>query len=233
MRNDYRTVDFTFTNLPGWPTGDPTRGVLHTDGNPRPHTALNALRWGDRERAFSSHYYVEGKTVYRAIAEDHQAFHVLEPRIAEQEAYPVTWPGLAKKRGDIRAIGIEHVMNRDGSWSQATRITSVLLGADITRRHPKIDWSEHARWDPWTRPHDVGDALYIPDWIADVRDLIAGRTPYRVVGPTASGTPHPGPDPNRPPPRDCTAANNAKSQPSTLADRLSTLERRVTSLERG
>lgn len=191
MRRDYQITDFAFSRV--GPTHTPLRLVLHTDGNPNPHTGLSSLKWGESSGAFTIHWYIDDAIAYRAIPEDRHAFHVLEPRIAEEKGYTV-WYGN-QKRGDIGAIGIEHKMEPDGSWSQETRITSVLLGADILRRHPNIAVSEHAEWDPWTRANDVGDALYIPDWLADVNDVIAGKTPYRTVGPTANGSAYTGPVP--------------------------------------
>lgn len=182
MRDTYTIVDVGFPNLPGWPTGPPTRGILHTDGNPNAHTALGAMGWGDRVRAFSIPWYIEGKIAYRGVPEDWHASHVREPRVAAQKGWPTTWPGLSKPRGDIRALGFEHVMEPDGTWDQETRLTSVLLGADVSDRWPRLHWDEHAAYDPWTRPNDVGRALWVPDWRADVADVLAGREPYRVVG---------------------------------------------------
>ena len=90
-----------------------------------------------------------------------------------------TWSG---KRGDIHALGIEHKQEPDGSWSQETRITSVLLGAAISSRYPWIAWSGHSTWDPWTREDDPGPRLWLPDWQADVLDILGGRQPWRTVG---------------------------------------------------
>ena len=189
MRTNFKVVIFNFTNIRGWPTGNPERGIIHTDGNPRPHSAINALRWGNRNRAFSIHYYIEDDTVYKGIPETWHASHAKRAGVAIKEGYRTTWPGLSAPRGDIRAIGIEHVMDENGLWSQDTRITSVLLAAKIWKHWPNLRWSDHAHWDPQSRPFDVGDALYLPDWILDVKDVMAGREPFRVVNATASPGP--------------------------------------------
>ena len=181
--------DFTFSRV-GPYTGAPQRLIMHTDGNPNPHTGLGSLEWGEREAAFTIHWYVDGNIAYRCIPEDRWAWHVLEDEIAWQ--YELDENG----RGDYKALGIEHKMEPDGSWSQATRIASVQLGAQILSRWPNLAVSEHADWDPWTRPNDVGIALYIPDWLADVRDVIAGRIPYRTTQLTANGSPYTGPVPS-------------------------------------
>ncbi len=195
-RDSYRIVRFRFANLPGWPTGKPLRGCLHTDGNPRPHTALGALTWGNRVRAFSIHHYIEDDVDYQCIPEDWHASHVKESRKAAALGYPVNWPGLAA-RGDLRTVGFEHVQDAAAAWSPDTRLTSVLVGADVLRRHGPIPFHEHADLDPWTRAFDVGQALHVGDWRRDVDDVLAGLEPFRVVGPTASGARHQG---ERPPP---------------------------------
>ena len=219
MRDSFEEIAFRFSHLPNVWVGDPDRGILHTDGNPNPHTALNALEWGDRTGAFSITYYVEGKRVYSCVSEDYLAFHTKEARVAARDGYPTEAPGVAGPRGDIKAIGFEHVMQPDGSWDQETRITSVLLGAEIQARRPQIKWSEHATWDPWQRPNDVGPAVYIPDWILDVLDVVAGHTPYRTVGLTASGEPYGGAPPPEPHP------------PPDLGLRLATVEEEVVRLQ--
>ena len=226
MRSTFQIVDFAFDNLHGWPTGTPTRGVLHTDGNPRPHSALAALIWGNRERAFTIQWYVEGSKAYRGVKETWHASHAKRADIAQQEGYRTTWPGLSAPRGDIKAVGIEHVMEADGSWSQETRITSVLLGAKIWKRWPNLRWSEHAHWDPWNRPFDVGDALYVPDWVLDVKDVIAGKEPWRTVQVTASSTPAPKTGPT---PSDPGAPPDGQGEPSER--RLATLEAKLGILE--
>ncbi len=198
MRDEFVRKAFQFQNLVGPDVGEPTRGVLHTDGNDGPHSASGALAWGNRTKAFSIHYYVEGTLVYECLPERRLAYHVREYRKAEALGYPTTAPGVSKPRGDIGAIGIEHVMQPDGSWDQETRISSVLLGAEIRRRYPNLVWMEHAELDPWTRGNDVGEALYVPDWLKDVDDVIAGRTPYRTVGERASGRPYTGAVPTEP-----------------------------------
>jgi hypothetical protein len=181
-------IPFEFDNLPGWETGEPDRIIIHKDGNVNPHTALGALTWGNRERAFSIHYYLEDEKRYVCVPETWQAFHVLEARIAEQRGYRTTWPGLSKPRGDINAIGIECKMEPDGSLSQATRQNLVRCVADIWSRYP-VPTDEHATWDPWTRSHDLGNALYVPDLLEDVRDMMSGLAPRRTVQEVATGTP--------------------------------------------
>lgn len=177
MRSTFNIRSFRFTNpsLKGWPTGQPQRGILHTQGNPGA-AALNALKWGNRTGAFSIHWYVQDRVAYRCISETRQAFHAKQSTRARARGYPTT-----RGRGDTRAIGIEHVETREDVWSQETRITSVLLGAAITRRYPWIAWSDHSEWDPRNRPDDTGNRLYVPDWIADVYDVIGGREPWRTV----------------------------------------------------
>ncbi len=66
MRETYDRRTFTFVNLPGFPWSNhrANRWVLHTDGNPRAHTALGALRWGDRERTFNIHLYIDGERAW-------------------------------------------------------------------------------------------------------------------------------------------------------------------------
>lgn len=185
MRDTYDRRTFHFDNLPGFPWGRrATRWVLHTDGNPNPHTALNALKWGNRERAFNIHLYVHDEVAYWAVPLNWQAFHVLASSLAAAADYPTTLPGLSKPRGDIYANGSEHVMLADGTWTQATRITSLLAHAEAFRANPALlaAISEHATWDQVTRRHDVGEAVWIPDWVLDVKDLIADRVPWRTVG---------------------------------------------------
>ncbi len=106
------------------------------------------------------------------------------------------YAGASRARGDIGQIGIEGVDRRrtDGSiyFDQQTRITLVLLARKILLRHARRrgDWlrdlyfpiSAHSTWDHWTRPDDPGQALYLPDFTADVIDLATGREPWRTVG---------------------------------------------------
>lgn len=212
MRSSYTHASFSFSRV-GDVTGTPTRLILHTDGNPNPHTGLGSLSWGESSGAFTIHYYIDGVTCYAAIPENRHAYHVSEPYVAKALGYPVLYRGY--ERGDVRALGIEHLMQPDGSFSQETRITSVLLGAEILSRYPGIDVSEHATWDPWTRPNDVGNALYIPDWVADVQDVIAGRTPWRTVGPTANGQPN----------------TNQPEDTVTLEERVAAAEERLANIE--
>lgn len=199
MRTAYDRRGFAFPNLPGWPWNrNANRLCLHTDGNPRAHTAAGALAWGNRERAFSIHMYADGEKGYWAIPLNWQAFHVRRSDIAAARGHTVTWPGLSQRRGDIIMLGFEHVMRADGTWSQDTRITSVLMGAELFKAQPAIASvvSEHALWDPTDRAFDVGDALWLPDWVLDVKDLAAGRVAFRTVGEVALPQPFEGEPPD-------------------------------------
>lgn len=191
MRMTYTRRHFQFRDdRIGVETGTPTRLILHIDGSTKPHTAEAAMRWGNISGAFTIHGYVDGLDFWTGVPETRHAFHVLESRVAAQRGFSTMYGGRA--RGDIRAIGWEHKQEPDGTISQDTRITSVLAGADLMRRWPHLidAVSEHAEWDPWTRQFDMGDTLYIPDWVEDVKDVLAGRTPWRTVGVTTnSGTP--------------------------------------------
>ena len=198
MRRTYELRDFAFTNaaLAGWHQRieDIRRIIVHRQGNPGA-TALNALNWGNSTAAFSIHDYVEDGVCYHAVKADRHAFHVTEHRLAEQRGFQVLAAG-GIKRGDIDTIGIETVDVAGGaagqiySLSQQTRITLVLRLADWLRYLPQLTVeaiSEHADWDTWQRPDDLGDALNIPDLREDVRDLIEGREPWRTVQEFATG----------------------------------------------
>ena len=210
--------------------------IVHRQGNPIPDnnpqakahnpsggaTALNSIRWGIREKAFSIHYYVQGRLVYRALPENVGAYHVLEFRVAQERGrpiYPSTFQamiprtltaapkgqvaGASKPRGDIGMIGIEAVdrVRADGSiyFDQETRQSLVLLGRDILIRNARTrgTWlanslsfsiTGHQTWDQWTRHDDPGQALYLPDYQADVIDLACGREPWRTVGANYDGS---------------------------------------------
>lgn len=112
------------------------------------------------------------------------------------------YAGASKPRGDIGMIGIEAVdrVRADGSiyFDQETRETLVLLVRDILIRNARLrgTWladalsftiTGHQTWDQWTRPDDPGQALYLPDFTADVLDLACGREPWRTVGPVHNG----------------------------------------------
>lgn len=213
--------------LKSWQHGAPLGVVVHRQGNPIHDTraggatALNSIRWGIREGAFSIHYYVEGGTVYRCVDEARHAFHVLEFRVAQERGRPIyrdsfmakvpqwltakpkgQFAGASKPRGDIGMLGIECVdrQRADGSvyFDQATRRSLVLLVRDILVRNARLrgTWladtmsfsiTGHQTWDQWTRPDDPGQALYLPDFTADVLDLATGREPWRTVGPEYDG----------------------------------------------
>jgi hypothetical protein len=108
------------------------------------------------------------------------------------------YTGASKPRGDIGQIGIECVderMNNKVVLTTTTRRTLVYLLAEIIRetaRRRRQTWedvylpiSTHSQWDPWTRPEDPGDTLWLPDLQADVIDALSGRAPWRTLGGTA------------------------------------------------
>jgi len=230
MRRDYETVAFEFENFPAILTGRPRAVCLHTDGNPSPHSALDSLNWGDRERAFSIHYYVEANgVIYAGVDPTYHAWHVKESRKAKERGWEVKHPEIAGERGDIGVIGIEHVQDETGHWSQETRISSLLLVHDLLQRWPELAIVEHADLDPWNRPNDVGDALHLGDFKADLADLDRGLEPWRTVGEEATGTPRP--DSDRPPltivPDDTASWPTALS---VLEDRVDELEGAVIAL---
>lgn len=200
MRTTYNPVKFT-----GFPAARmntivqrPTKVVWHRQGNPGTE-GVNGMQWGATSGSFSIHYYIDDQTALEGIPWDRHAFHVLESRNASKFGLPST--GLYGPRGDYNTIGVEMEDESPTSTalapgqayglSQETRITAVLLGADIIRRHPWLtvnDFIEHADLDPWTRAEDIGDGLYMPDFRLDVADVLAGRTPWRTVGQFARGT---------------------------------------------
>lgn len=153
--------------------GAPLGLVIHRQGNPIPDkgaerfnpsggaTALNSLRWGIREKAFSIHYYIDGDRVYRAVPEGFGAYHVLEFRVAQERGRPIypstfraiipktltaapkgQYAGNSKPRGDVGMIGIECVDRVDSAgriyFDQATRRTAVLLARDILVRNARL-----------------------------------------------------------------------------------------------
>ena len=194
MRDAYPIEKFRFKNFPVIDTGIPRAICLHTDGNPAPHTALDALKWGDRTGSFSIHFYVDGDavgTVYECAPPEEMAFHVKEYRMADSRGWPVTHPGVEGKRGDIGVIGIENVMDATGHWSQETRISLLLLVGNLVKQWPHLADAivEHADLDRWTRADDVGEALHLADFRADLSDLLSGESaPWRTVGEVATGT---------------------------------------------
>ena len=192
MRDISPIQKFVFANFPAIVTGTPRAICLHTDGNAAPHTALDALKWGDRTGSFSIHYYIDADgTVFDGVKDEHLAFHVKEYRKADSKGWPVTHPGVEGKRGDIGVIGIENLMDSTGHWSQETRISLLLLVADLVREWPHLADAivEHADLDPWQRAEDVGDALHLGDFRDDLADLLSGESaPWRTVGEVATGT---------------------------------------------
>jgi hypothetical protein len=218
---------FEFKNFPVINIGIPRAICLHTDGNPAPHTALDALKWGDRTGSFSIHYYIDADgTVFDGVPDEQLAFHVKEYRMAASKAWPTTHPDVEGKRGDIGVIGIENVMNASAHWSQETRISLLLLVSDLVREWPHLADAivEHADLDRWQRADDVGDALHLGDFRADLADLLSGESaPWRTVGEVATGTRKP--EEERPPLAIVPAAS--ASWPTAL----SALEARVNELE--
>ena len=195
MRDAYPIEQFEFKNFPVINTGIPRAICLHTDGNPNPHTALDALKWGDRTGSFSIHYYIDADgTVFDGVPDEQLAFHVKEYRMAASKAWPTTHPDVEGKRGDIGVIGIENVMNASAHWSQETRISLLLLVGNLVKQWPHLADAivEHADLDRWTRAEDVGPALHLADFRADISDLLSGESaPWRTVGEVATGTRRP------------------------------------------
>lgn len=192
MRMSYETRKFTCDNpvLKGevWPE-PPNRIILHRQGNPGAK-ALNALTWGNRTGAFSIHSYIEDGVCYDAVEANVQAFHVKETKWARAWGFPTP-----HGRGDYRAYGIETVDVTGGapdqqySLSQDTRITLLLVVRDVCQQFniSPENVFEHADFDPVTRSEDLGDALNVTDFRADLVDLMAGREPWRTVGRFATG----------------------------------------------
>lgn len=204
MRRTYRAEGFTFQNpgLQGWARGNPTRIIIHRQGNPGAH-ARAALKWGDSVGAFSIHDYIEDDLIIHAVDYKVHAYHanVGSADQAEVWGYPVLTP-YGARRGDIDAIGIETCdINGGGpgqtySLSQETRISLVIKLAELCvkfgldpRKGHTIE--EHGGYGDPTRVLDLGDAIYVPDVREDVADLIAGREPWRTVQQFAYGRPAP------------------------------------------
>lgn len=186
----------------------PTKVVWHRQGNPGAE-GENGIAWGARTGAFTIHEYIDDQVVLEGIPWDRHAFHVLESRNAQKFGLPST--GVYGPRGDYNTFGVEMEDESPASaelapgqlygLSQETRITAVLLGADILRWFPWLtveDFLEHADLDPWTRSEDIGDGLYMPDFRLDVADSFAGREPWRTVGRFARGTANLSPAPALP-----------------------------------
>ena len=226
MRDTYPTRLYKFTHFPVIDTGTPRAIVLHTDGNAKPHTALDALNWGNRTGSFSAHYYIDADgTVFDGVKDEQFAAHCKEYRKAHSKGWPVTHPDMEGNRGDIGVIGIENLMDSTGHWSQETRISLLLLVSDLIAKWPHLADAifEHADLDPWQRADDVGDALHLGDFRDDLEDLHADFDPWRTVGEVATGTRKP--EEERPPLAIVPAAS--ASWPTAL----SALEDRVDELE--
>lgn len=196
MRQDYPVVRDLF---PATIAQTPKRVIVHRQGNPGAR-AQNAINWGQSTRSFSIHRYVDSDpegTVFYTQEHTQHANHVLEARIARDRGFRVDGPYGA--RGDYDSFGIETCDVWGGgegqtySLPQETRISLVILCRDalIDFQLTPEDISEHADWDPWQRPDDLGQALYIPDLREDVRDLLEGREPWRTVQEFAFGGPAP------------------------------------------
>lgn len=199
MRDTFTTTRFEFTNIRSRITQSINRICLHRNGNPGA-TALNTLNWGNREQAFNIHAMIEDEVVFTAIAPGELAYHIREWRLAAAKGFEVDVPGFPRKRGDYGCIGIETSdikgggLGQEYSLSQETRISLLLYCRDIVQSHDDItadDILEHANYDPWTREKDLGDALYIPDFRQDLRELLAGMEPWRTVQEFAYGRPAP------------------------------------------
>ena len=196
MRDTYVTQHFEFTNIRSRITQPINRICLHRNGNPGA-LAINTLNWGNREQAFNIHAMVENNIVYEAIAPGELAYHIREWRLAAEKGFVVDVPGLSQKRGDYGCLGIETSDIKGGgpgqeySLSQETRISLLLYCRDLVRLHDDVTADgilEHANYDSWTRSEDLGDALYIPDFRLDLKELLAGMEPWRSTPAGASAT---------------------------------------------
>ena len=195
MRQPYETRLFDFEASPAAQV--PRRIILHRQGNPGVE-GENGLAWGKRTGAFTIHSYIDDAVCFDAIAPLRHAFHVKEASVAAARGFRTA--GAYGPRGDYDSIGIETEDENAQSTalapgqayglSQETRVTLLLRVAAYLRQFPPLtpdDVTEHADWDRWQRPEDLGDALNIPDFRDDLRDLLAGREPWRTVGAFARG----------------------------------------------
>lgn len=196
MRTTYETRAFTFDQWAPTISQKPKRIILHRQGNPGA-TALNALNWGNRERRFTIHSYIGGKVCYDAIPADRHAFHVSEYRVAAARGFKSS--GSYGPRGDYESIGLETEDVKGGapgqaySLTQETRITLLLRAAEYAEAwdlEPQ-DVYFHSDFDPWTRTEDLGNALNLGDFRADLFDYMTDKEPWRTVGQHASGVPAP------------------------------------------
>ena len=147
---------------------------------PEDRHAFHVLQWREA--------HARGRPVYRSS---------FMTRVPRSLTAPVKgeYAGASKPRGDIGQLGIEVVdrVRTDGTiyFDQDSRVTLLLLVRDIVLRRARVrgDWlrefyfpvTGHMTWDPWTRPDDPGQALYLPDFTADLLDLLTGREPWRTV----------------------------------------------------
>jgi hypothetical protein len=188
MRASFDRRQFTFKASLIGAAQTPRRVILHRQGNPGAK-ALNSLNWGNNEGAFSIHSYIGDHVCYDAVPANRQAFHV-----NARDPQGVRW--------DMNAIGIETEDVKDPAHlapgqtyalTQETRITLLLRTAEYLRAHglapSAVD--EHATYDPVNRPEDLGNALNVPDFRADLTDFLAGREPWRTVQRFATGAPAP------------------------------------------
>lgn len=196
MRMTYTRVPFDFERAETIEQV-PMRIVMHRQGNPGAE-GENGLAWGKRTGAFTIHGYVDDEVCFDAIPPTRHAFHVLASRLAHQSGFKAN--GVYGWRGDYETIGIECEDESPESGdlapgqayglSQATRITALLRVRDYLLEFPHLtpdDVYEHADFDKVTRAHDLGDALNMADFRDDLRDLLAGRAPWRTVQRHATG----------------------------------------------
>lgn len=239
-RSTFERRQFVFSQFPKieW-DGPPLAICLHRCGNPRPYTVANALAYLNRSRSASVHYFISKEgVVHQATPVGQHAWHVSASTEAAKRGWPTVLDGLAKPRGDVQVVGIEHQQIPDAppekvglqAFSQETRISSLLLARDLVEEYGPLEIVEHADLDKGgSRDDDCGDALFVPDYRADLADLIQGREPWRTVGETANGRPHPGPAPESPGPT-VTTATLAEEQ-IRQAVRVSLLEERLDSIQ--
>ena len=198
MRPTFNHIEYTHEMPQTGAPQVPNRIIVHRhagrNGGERSVPTLNYLK----NAGLGIHEDIDlNGDVYHAAHWVQAAKHCLEARTAAKAGRRVNGP--LGTRGDYDAIGIECVdIDVDGvrRLPRETRISLVLVCAKICRERGLdplgkfavghvID--EHATWDEWNRPQDLGDALNIPDLRDDVRDFMDGREPWRTVGPVATG----------------------------------------------
>lgn len=209
MRTAYERREFEFDNWQESISQQPDRVVVHRQGNPGAK-AINSLNWGNDTQAYTIHSYAAGKVCYDAIPPSRHAFHVKEYRKVQTRGGK--WSGLYGPRGDYNSVGVECEDVKGGgpgqtySLTQDTRITLLLRVRDYLRQFNLTPEAVemHSDLDPWTRSADLGNALNLGDFRADLDDLLAGREPWRTVGQYATAVPAPlswKPSANAVPPR--------------------------------